>query len=112
MIAAAVAVAQKLNAGGKQLIEALVAGFEVQYRIGEAIAASHYGKFHSTGTVGTIGAAAACTRLMRLSVAQTPWALGHAGRQAERLWQYLKTGAITDEHRLGTAGVRPGRTRW
>lgn len=95
MVAAAVAVAQKLNADGKQLIEALVAGFDVQYRIGEAIAASHYEKFHSTGTVGTFGAAAACARLMNLSVEQTQWALGNAGSQAAGLWQYLKIGDDT-----------------
>ncbi|MEC5293419.1 MmgE/PrpD family protein [Aurantimonas sp. C2-6-R+9] len=95
MIGAAVAVAQKLNADGKQLIGALVVGFDVQYRIGEAIAASHYGKFHSTGTVGTFGAAAACAKLMNLDVLQTQWALGNAGSQAAGLWQYLKIGDDT-----------------
>ena len=85
MVGAAVAVAQKLRIDGKRLIEALVAGFDVQYRIGEAIAASHYEKFHSTGTVGTFGAAAACAKLMNLSVEQTQWALGNAGSQAAGL---------------------------
>ena len=95
MVGAAVAVAQKLRIDGKRLIEALVAGFDVQYRIGEAIAASHYEKFHSTGTVGTFGAAAACAKLMNLSVEQTQWALGNAGSQAAGLWQYLKKGDDT-----------------
>jgi 2-methylcitrate dehydratase PrpD len=95
MVGAAVAMAQRLKADGKRLIEALVAGFDVQYRIGEAIAASHYGMFHSTGTVGTFGAAAACAKLLNLSVEQTQWALGNAGSQAAGLWQYLKMGDDT-----------------
>lgn len=95
MMAAAVAVAEKLKANGRQLIEAIVAGFDVQYRIGEAIAAPHYQMFHSTGTVGTFGAAAACCKLMGLGVEQTQWAFGNAGSQAAGLWQYLKVGDDT-----------------
>jgi 2-methylcitrate dehydratase PrpD len=95
MVGAAVAMAQKLNADGKRLIEALVVGFDVQYRIGEAIAASHYELFHSTGTVGTFGAAAACAKLLNLTIEQTQWALGNAGSQAAGLWQYLKMGDDT-----------------
>ncbi|MDA8048414.1 MAG: MmgE/PrpD family protein [Rhodospirillales bacterium] len=95
MVGAAVAMAQRLKASGKRLIEALVAGFDVQYRIGEAIAASHYQMFHSTGTVGTFGAAAACAKLLNLTVEQTQWALGNAGSQAAGLWQYLKLGDDT-----------------
>ena len=95
MVGAAVAMAQRLKATGQQLIEALVVGFDVQYRIGEAIAASHYEMFHSTGTVGTFGAAAACAKLLSLGVEQTQWALGNAGSQAAGLWQYLKLGDDT-----------------
>lgn len=95
MMAAAFAVAQEVNATGKQLIEAVVAGFDVQYRIGEAIAAPHYDKFHSTGTVGTFGATAAAAKLFGLSSEQTQWALGNAGSQAAALWQYLALGDDT-----------------
>jgi 2-methylcitrate dehydratase PrpD len=103
MVGAAVAVAQKLNADGKRLIEALVVGFDVQYRIGEAIAASHYELFHSTGTVGTFGAAAAAAKLLDLTVEQTQWALGNAGSQAAGLWQYLKMGDDTKVLHAGKA---------
>lgn len=95
MIGAALAMAQRMQATGKQLVEALVAGFDVQYRIGEAIAASHYEMFHSTGTIGTFGAAAACARLLGLNVTQTQWAFGNAASQAAGLWQYLKLGDDT-----------------
>ncbi|MBI3374510.1 MAG: MmgE/PrpD family protein [Betaproteobacteria bacterium] len=103
MVGAAVAVAQKLKLDGKRLIAALVAGFDVQYRIGEAIAASHYERFHSTGTVGTFGAAAACAKLMNLNLEQTCWAFGNAGSQAAGLWQYLKVGDDTKVLHSGKA---------
>lgn len=95
MIPAALAVAQKLRVDGRRLIEALVAGFDITYRLGEGIAKSHYERYHSTGTVGTFGAAAAAARLMGLNAEQTCWALGNAGSQAAGLWQYLKVGDDT-----------------
>jgi 2-methylcitrate dehydratase PrpD len=95
MVGAAVAVAEKLKVDGRRLIEALVVGFDVQYRIGEAIAAPHYDLFHSTGTIGTFGATAACAKLLGLTVEQTQWAFGNAGSQAAGLWQYLKVGDDT-----------------
>ena len=95
MMAAAVAVAEKLKVDGKRLIEAIVAGFDVQYRIGEAIAGPHYEMFHSTGTIGTFGATAACAKLMGLTVEEMQWAFGNAGSQAAGLWQYLKIGDDT-----------------
>lgn len=95
MVGAAVALAQKLKADGRRLITALVAGFDAQYRIGESISASHYARFHSTGTVGTFGAAAACASLLGLDAERVCWTLGNAGSQAAGLWQYLKVGDDT-----------------
>ncbi len=103
MMGAAVAMAQKLRVDGRRLIEAVVAGFDVQYRIGEAIAAPHYERYHSTGTVGTFGAAAACAKLLNLDVRQIRWALGNAGSQAAGLWQYLKVGDDTKVLHAGKA---------
>lgn len=95
MMAALVAVAEEVDATGQDLIEAIVAGFDVQYRLGEAIAAPHYELFHSTGTIGTFGATAACAKLLKLTVEQTQWAFGNAGSQAAGLWQYLTLGDDT-----------------
>lgn len=95
MMAALVAVAEEVDATGQEVIEAIVAGFDVQYRLGEAIAAPHYELFHSTGTIGTFGATAACAKLLKLSTEQTQWAFGNAGSQAAGLWQYLALGDDT-----------------
>jgi 2-methylcitrate dehydratase PrpD len=102
---AALAVAEHVGASGKQLIEALVVGFDVAYRIGEAIAKTHYPIFHSTGTVATFGAAAAAAKLMGLSAEQTAWALGNAASQAAGLWEYLKMGDDTKLLHSGKAAM-------
>jgi 2-methylcitrate dehydratase PrpD len=54
-----VAVAQAIGASGRQLLTASVAGYEVGIRVGEFLGRSHYKVFHTTGTAGTLAAAAA-----------------------------------------------------
>jgi 2-methylcitrate dehydratase PrpD len=95
VIPAAFAVAEDIGASGASLLEAIVIGYDVAFRIGSAVGAGHYRRHHSTGTVGTFGAAAAVARLMRLDTRQTEWAFGHAGSMAAALWPYLETGADT-----------------
>jgi 2-methylcitrate dehydratase PrpD len=102
---AALAVAEQLGADGHRLTESLLVGFDVTYRVGAAIAKTHYERFHATGTVGTLGAAAAAAKLMGLSVEQTQWALGNAGSQAAALWQYLKVGDDTKVLHPGKAAM-------
>ena len=57
--AAALAVAQSLGSSGRELLEASVVGYEVGIRVGEFLGRSHYRIFHTTGTAGTVAAAAA-----------------------------------------------------
>lgn len=80
---AVLALAEKTEASGKDIIAAFVAGFETACRIGMLTFPTHYGTgFHNTGTVGTFGAAAAASHLMGLDEDQTAMALGLAGAQA------------------------------
>lgn len=58
-IAAALAAAQHHGASLETLHRAITAGYEVACRIGMAVTPSHYKNWHTTGTVGTMGAAAA-----------------------------------------------------
>lgn len=60
---AALAVAQAIGASGRDFITAATAGYEVGIRVGEFLGRSHYKIFHTTGTAGTIAAAAAVGRL-------------------------------------------------
>jgi 2-methylcitrate dehydratase PrpD len=53
------AVAQRPGISGRDLLTAAVVGYEVGIRVGEFLGRSHYKVFHTTGTAGTIAAAAA-----------------------------------------------------
>jgi 2-methylcitrate dehydratase PrpD len=98
---AALAVAQAVGASGQQLLTAAVAGYEVGIRVGEFLGRSHYKVFHTTGTAGTLAAAAAVGQLLRLDPVQMQHAFGSAGTQAAGLWEFLRTAA--DSKQLHTA---------
>jgi 2-methylcitrate dehydratase PrpD len=71
---------------GRALLTALVAGIELECRLGVLLGAAHYEVgFHSTGTLGTFGAAAACAHLLGLDAGQWVRAMGLAGSQAAGL---------------------------
>jgi 2-methylcitrate dehydratase PrpD len=97
----ALAVAQSIGASGRELLTASVVGYEVGIRVGEFLGRSHYKVFHTTGTAGTIAAAAAVGRLLRLSPEQMLNAFGSAGTQAAGLWEFLRDAA--DSKQLHTA---------
>lgn len=97
----AVAVAQALGKSGKELLTACVAGYEVGIRVGEFLGRSHYKIFHTTGTAGTLAAAAAVGHLLGLNAAQMLHAFGSAGTQSAGLWEFLRTAA--DSKQLHTA---------
>ena len=97
----AVAVAQAIGASGQQLIAASVAGYEVGIRVGEFLGRSHYKVFHTTGTAGTLAAAAAVGNLLGLDAQQMQHAWGSAGTQSAGLWEFLRTAA--DSKQLHTA---------
>ena len=76
------ALAESLQVTGEAMIIAIVAGYEVAARI-LATAGGHGPHndrgWHSTGTCGSFGAAAAAGVLMNLKPDQLTWALGLAG---------------------------------
>jgi len=64
---------------GMDVVQAYMAGFEVIARLGEGLNFEHYDAgWHSTATLGTIGAAAACARLLALDVSETTRAMSLA----------------------------------
>jgi 2-methylcitrate dehydratase PrpD len=79
---AILALAEHNNNTGRELIDALVIGIDVSCRVGNAMYPDHYDRgWHITGSTGTLGAAAACARLLKLDVQQTAMALGIAASQ-------------------------------
>jgi 2-methylcitrate dehydratase PrpD len=97
----ALALAQARQASGADFIAAAVAGYEVGIRVGEFLGRSHYKIFHTTGTAGTLAAAAAAGRLLGLGPQQMLDAFGSAGTQASGLWEFLRDAA--DSKQLHTA---------
>jgi 2-methylcitrate dehydratase PrpD len=79
---AVLALAEHTGASGRELIDALVLGIDVSCRVGNAMYPEHYDRgWHITGSTGTLGAAAACARLLKLDVQKTAMALGIAASQ-------------------------------
>lgn len=103
VIPAALAVAEMNGSSGRQLIEAILTGYETAIRIGEAVTPSHYYYWHTTGTCGTFGAAAAAGKLLGLNKEQLVWGLGSAGTQAAGLWEFLADGAMSKHLHPGKA---------
>ncbi|HKE77005.1 MAG TPA: MmgE/PrpD family protein [Acidimicrobiales bacterium] len=86
VLGALLPLAEVRHASGRDVLEAFVAGYETECRVGRALGSAHYRLgFHATGTVGTIGAATACARLLDLDEAVTAVAIGLAATQAAGL---------------------------
>lgn len=98
---AALATAQTIGASGEDLLLASIVGYEVGIRVGEFLGRSHYKTFHTTGTAGTLAAAAAAGRLLKLNPSQMLHAFGSAGTQSAGLWEFLRDAA--DSKQLHTA---------
>ena len=105
VIPPALAVAQAIGASGRELVTAIVAGYEVGIRVGEFLGRSHYRIFHTTGTAGTVAAAAAVGRLLDLSPDQMQHAFGSAGTQAAGLWEFLRDAADSKQLHCAHAAV-------
>src|SRR5487761_999448 len=85
VLPAVLALAERRQLSGSDLLIAYLVGLEVETKVSEAISPRHYDDgFHSTATVGTIGAAAGASRILGLDPNQTAIALAiGASRAAE-----------------------------
>jgi 2-methylcitrate dehydratase PrpD len=91
VLPAALAIAERNCADGKDLITAVVLGYEIEIRIGRAINPSHYQFWHTTGTCGTFGATAAAGKLLGLDQKSMIHAFGIAGTTAAGLVEVFGT---------------------
>jgi 2-methylcitrate dehydratase PrpD len=72
------------------LLRAITAGYEVSCRIGLAVQPSHYRFWHTTGTVGTFGAATAAALLLGCDASQIAHAIATAATMAGGLQQAFR----------------------
>lgn len=92
LVPALLALGEREGSRGRDVLDAYVVGFEVQARLGRAVGAAHYALgWHATSTLGTLGAAAAAARLLRLDHNGARAALGIAASLASGIQQNFGT---------------------
>ncbi|MBI4540196.1 MAG: MmgE/PrpD family protein [Gemmatimonadetes bacterium] len=103
VVPTALLLGDSLGARGRQVLRAVLAGYEAMIRVGEALGPAHYQIFHNTATAGVFGSAAAAASLLELEEEAWLWALGNAGTQASGLWQFLADSAMSKHLHAGHA---------
>ena len=87
VLAALFSLAERTGATGAELMLAYATGFEAGIRSGWTAPGHHKGGWHLTGTLGTIAAAAAASKLIGLDAQKLTHAMGIAGTQAAGMQQ-------------------------
>ncbi|WP_165322344.1 MmgE/PrpD family protein [Rhizorhabdus phycosphaerae] len=108
VVPAALAAAQMTGATGAELLTAIVIGYEVCCRLGNALdPTAHYARgFHPTATAGVFGACAAAGRLLKLDDQAMVSAFGIAASQASGSLQFLANGAWNKRYQVGEAAMK------
>jgi 2-methylcitrate dehydratase PrpD len=102
VLPALLALAESRAISGKELMLAYHLGVEVECKIAEAISPRHYEDgFHSTGTCGPFGSAAACAKLLQFDVSKIRNAFGLAASQSGGLRENF--GTMTKPFQAGHA---------
>lgn len=100
-IPGAYALAEAHDKAPKEFLTAVIAGYEVGLRIGIAAGLAHGLRgHHTTGTVGTLAATAACSRMLGLDTEATRNAIGIGATQAAGL-HGARTGAMSKRFHAG-----------
>jgi 2-methylcitrate dehydratase PrpD len=103
VISAALALAQDRQVNGDRLLRGIISGYEVSTRIGAAVTPAHYEYWHTTGTVGAFGAAAAASSILGLDGDETEHALANAATMAAGLQQAFRSDAMGKPLHAGRA---------
>src|SRR6266702_3947123 len=102
VLPAVLALSERRKISGKELMLSYHVGVEVECKIAEAISPRHYQDgFHSTGTCGALGSAAACAKLLRFDQSKTLNAFGSAASQSGGLRENF--GTMTKPFQAGHA---------
>jgi len=91
MVPGILALGEKLEASGKNILGALILGYEVYGKIGSACDELYSRGWHPTAVFGTMGATAATAKLLKLDIEQTRIAFGIAASLAGGLKQNFGT---------------------
>ena len=102
LVPAILALGEERQAAGEDCLDAFIVGVEIMARLGEAMNMTHYFLgWHTTLTLGSISAAAAAARLLKLDAAGASAAISIATSMASGLkWQF---GTMTKPIHAGLA---------
>ena len=96
------ALAEERDLSGSSLLEAFIVGWEVEAAVARGVGVAHYaGGWHATSTLGHLGAAVACAKLLGFDVDAMRRALGFAATDAAGLRTII--GNMTNLYHLGKA---------
>jgi 2-methylcitrate dehydratase PrpD len=80
ILPAVLALGEQLHAPGKKVLEAYILGLEAEGRVGLGVYPMHHEMgFHSTGTLGHVGATVGSGKILGLKISQIEGALGIMG---------------------------------
>lgn len=105
VIPVALALAEKLKLGGRELLTAIVAGYDLHIKAGKAAnPETHLARgLHPTATCGMFSAALTASKMMKLSVEQTANALGIVGSSVAGNLECYSDGSLTKRLQPGLA---------
>ncbi len=102
LLSTALAAAEAEMAGGRAVVLGYILGFEIDVALGTALNPDHYTRgWHATSSIGTLGCAAAASRIMGLDLVQTRHALAIAASHASGLKENF--GSMTKPYHAGHA---------
>ena len=103
-VTTALAVGEALDASGRAVLEAMIAGVEVMCRVGLAVPGRFHARhYHPTSLTGGFAAAAVAGKLYGLTEDQQVHAFGICGSQAGGIIEYLADGSWTKRLHPGWA---------
>lgn len=102
-IAAALAAGEAAGSTGVQLLGAVAIGYEIGDRIARAVNPAHYRYWHTTGTVGCLGAAAAVAEVLQLDTERFTHALAVSTTMAAGLQQSFRSDSMAKPLHAGHA---------
>jgi len=94
IVPTALAVGEAQESSGKEILTAIIAGYEIMARIGNAVPGQFHNKgFHSTSICGTFATSIVAGKLLGLNSTQMANAMGICGSLASGIFEFLTDGS-------------------
>jgi len=106
LVPAALALGEKVNSDGKELLLAIALGFEAATKVGQSVMPSLFRFWHSTAMNGTIGAAALAGKLLHLNAEKMNLTFGIAADIASGTLACIEFGDLTKSLHAGMAAMK------